>query len=196
MMTSTDAYFEFPPVSLSVDCPCPAGRILDIGGGGEGVIGRLHRARVVAADLRLDELTETPSGPHKAVLDARRLPFAAGSFAAATAFFSLMYLAEARDQLAILLEAARVLPPGAELHIWEVDLAHLPQTEQRVFVIPLHLRMADAEISTSYGALLPTLPRGEAHYQRLAACAGFRPLRSERQGNTFHLVFTRVKFGL
>jgi hypothetical protein len=191
-MSAMDPYFEFPPVSLSMDYPCPAGRILDIGGGGEGVIGRLHGARVVAADLRLDELTETPPGPRKVVLDARRLPFAAGSFAAATAFFSLMYLNEARDQLAVLLETARVLPPGAELHLWEVDLARLPHTEQRVFVLPLHIRAGKVEISTGYGALLPPLPHGKAHYQRLAAVAGFRPLRSERQGNTFHLVFTRV----
>lgn len=40
-------------------------RILDLGGGGEGVIGQLRGQQVVAVDLRQNELDEAPSGAVK-----------------------------------------------------------------------------------------------------------------------------------
>ena len=38
------------------------GKILDIGGGGEGVIGRLYQERVVAVDCCQKELDDAPDG--------------------------------------------------------------------------------------------------------------------------------------
>ena len=37
------------------------GKILDIGGGGEGIIGRLYGPQVIAIDYRQDELDEAPA---------------------------------------------------------------------------------------------------------------------------------------
>lgn len=37
------------------------GAILDVGGGGEGVIGRIYGPRVVAIDNRQEELDEAPA---------------------------------------------------------------------------------------------------------------------------------------
>ena len=46
------------------------GMILDIGGGGEGVIGKLHGKDVVAIDLKKEELLEAADGPLKIIMDA------------------------------------------------------------------------------------------------------------------------------
>ena len=41
------------------------GSILDIGGGGEGTIGRLYGTQVIAIDNRQEELDEAPEGFEK-----------------------------------------------------------------------------------------------------------------------------------
>lgn len=67
-------------------------RILDIGGGGEGIMGLVYGHRVVAIDPRLDELEDAPEGPLKIVMDAKELSFLRNSFDAVTSFFTLMYI--------------------------------------------------------------------------------------------------------
>ena len=47
-------------------------RFLDIGGGGEGIIGKLYGANVVAIDTRADELYETSNDALKIEMDAGR----------------------------------------------------------------------------------------------------------------------------
>jgi len=54
------------------------GFILDIGGGGEGIIGRLNGEQVVAIDKRLDELEETDNDALKIVMDESFLGFLLG----------------------------------------------------------------------------------------------------------------------
>lgn len=49
------------------------GNILDIGGGGEGIIGRLYPTQAIVIDNRKDELLEAPRGPIKLVMDARKM---------------------------------------------------------------------------------------------------------------------------
>lgn len=62
------------------------GGILDIGGGGEGVIGLCYGEKVVAIDLRKDELEQAPDGPLKIVMDAKELSFLEDSFDAVASF--------------------------------------------------------------------------------------------------------------
>jgi ubiquinone/menaquinone biosynthesis C-methylase UbiE len=71
------------------------GPILDIGGGGEGIIGRMKTTQVVAIDISREELADAPAGPLKIVMDATDLKFLDGSFATATSFYTLMYIPEA-----------------------------------------------------------------------------------------------------
>ena len=74
-------------LSLQKDLTEP---ILDLGGGGEGVIGLIYGGQVTAIDNRQEELDEAPKGPVKLVMDAAALAFAGGSFQTVTAFFSRM----------------------------------------------------------------------------------------------------------
>ena len=77
------------------------GKILDIGGGGEGIIGRLYTNQVVAIDIRQDELDEAPTGFEKIWMDATNLKFKDNSFDHITSFFTLMFMNTEEQKRAI-----------------------------------------------------------------------------------------------
>ena len=152
-----------------------SGFILDIGGGGEGIIGILKGSHVIAIDLRKEELEEAPPGPLKIVMDARDLQFLDGAFATATAFFSLMYLKSRRDQQTALEEVFRVLQPGGQFLIWDVIVPQRPEGEQRdVYAARLRVSVRDRTIGTGYGQPWPPETRDLVFYLDLAAEVGFR----------------------
>ncbi len=93
-----------------------SGRILDIGGGGEGVIGRVYGPQVTAIDISPEELAEAPEGFEKIVMDAGDLGFPDQSFDHVTAFYSFLFIPKERHPR-VISEIARVLRPGGELHI-------------------------------------------------------------------------------
>ena len=123
------------------------GRILDIGGGGEGIIGRLYRKQVVAIDNRQEELDEAPDGFEKILMDATDLGYDDGSFDHVTFFFTLMFMG-AEDQKQAILEAARVLKAGGEIHIWDCDIA---SAYPEPFCVDVEIRLPDEHVSTTYG---------------------------------------------
>jgi len=184
-------FYEFDEVKLEVQDFESDGFILDIGGGGEGVIGRLKGSRVVAIDIRREELDEAPDGPLKIVMDARDLKFTDGSFGAVTAFFALMYVGSQEDQQRILQEAWRVLKGGGRLDLWDIDLAERPPTDKEAYIVRLRYRVRGAEFGTGYGQRWPREFRGEQYYRALAERAGFRHVSTERNRHVFHLVFRK-----
>ena len=184
-------YYQFEQVAFEVKDFESEGFILDIGGGGEGVIGKLKGKDVVAIDIRKDELEEAVEGPLKIVMDARDLKFLDDSFNTATAFFSLMYISKREDQRKILEEIWRVLKPGGYLHLWDVDLSERPETDKEIYVVFLRYRVAGEEIGTGYGQRWPDEPRGKGYYIALAETVGFRHIRSEENKHTFYLLFQK-----
>ena len=123
------------------------GRILDIGGGGEGIIGRLYTDQVVAIDIRQSELDEAPMGFEKILMDATDLKFNDNSFDHVTSFYTLMFM-DSEDQKSAVLEATRVLKNHGELHIWDCDiLSAYPEP----FCVDVSVQLPDKFISTTYG---------------------------------------------
>jgi hypothetical protein len=87
---------QFPTLNVVVGDFPAKGLILDIGGGGEGVIGQLKHQQVVAIDLIKRELEDAPGRPLlRIVMDARDLKFLDDDFTTATVFFTFMYIAAA-----------------------------------------------------------------------------------------------------
>jgi len=181
-------FYLFDPVELEIKDFEADGFTLDIGGGGEGVIGRLKGKEAVAIDIIKAELEETDEGPLKIIMDARDLQFLDNSFGAATMFFSMMYLKSQADHQKVLREAWRVLKPGGSLHIWDVDLSQQPSTDKEFYLVRLKYRVGGYEAGTGYGMRWPVDCRSVAYYVRLATEAGFQLLTTERQMHTFHLV--------
>lgn len=165
--------------------------ILDLGGGGEGIIGRLRGHQVVAVDIRKDELDDTPAGPIKVVADARNLPFPDGSFEAATAFFFLMYV-PAADRSTVLKEASRVLAPGATLRIWDVVISVPGERAPNAFVVPLRVKLPSRTIRTGYGVSWKGREMSADSVAQAARDVGFAVSAVERKGQTLHLVLTRA----
>ena len=85
-----DSLFFFEQQEVVVEDFAASGFILDIGGGGEGVIGQLKGERVVAIDPNKRELEEAAPGPMKIIMDAKDLQFLDGTFSVATSFFTMM----------------------------------------------------------------------------------------------------------
>ena len=183
------AFFETQTVQVH-DFEC-SGFILDIGGGGEGIIGILKGQDVIALDFRKEELEEAPPGPLKIVMDARELQFLDGAFATATAFFSLMYLKSRGDQRKVLEEVFRVLQPGGQFLIWDVSVPQKPEGEERdVYAAMLRVEVGDRTVETGYGQPWPPETRDLGYYLELSAEAGYRIVEQQQDGR---LIFLRLQ---
>lgn len=164
--------------------------ILDLGGGGEGIIGQLRGRQVVSVDNRQDELEGCASGPIKVVADATELPFLDTSFDTATAFFFLMYVPN-EDRPAVLNEAFRVLRPGAKLHMWDVTIPVRGDRTQDLFVVPVKAELPGKTIQTGYGVPWEGREMTADSITKMALDAGFALVDVTEEGETFHLILSR-----
>ena len=129
--------------------------VLDVGGGGEGIIGMLKGRNVIAIDSLKQELIETNNESLKIVMDAKKLLFLDSTFSYVTAFFTFMYI-PIDDFDTIFSELWRVMKPGGKFLVWEPIFA-IPQQElsKRRAVIFLKIHFPDGKINeTGYGGIL------------------------------------------
>ena len=124
------------------------GRILDIGGGGEGVISRHAGEGVIAIDRLKEELEESPDIGLKIVMDATDMKFLDNTFDNATCFYSLMFMGKQTAEKC-LSEAYRVLKPGGYLWIWDTAMPN--KAAKDIFIVQLDVTLEKEEISTGYG---------------------------------------------
>lgn len=160
--------------------------ILDIGGGGEGVIGQLKGSQVVAIDPNREELEEAAAGPLQIVMDARNLQFLDDAFEVVTSFFTLMYI-NGCDHKVVFEEVYRVLEPGGRFMIWEVDLPQRLAEGQDVVAFYLTVSLPDREIKTGYGTRWPEQTQGASYYRDLAEHVGFIATAQQENGRMFSL---------
>ena len=168
-----------------------AGRILDLGGGGEGVIGRVYGRAVTAIDIRPDELEDAPGDFERICMDARQLEFPDGCFDAVTAFYFLMYLFP-EDRGAVFSEAARVLKSGGRMYVWDAAYCSaFPEPH----LVELSIDAAGERIGTTYGVLGEGMCLSRDDVLSRAAEAGLAPAEARAGGGHFYLVFEKVQYG-
>ncbi len=169
-------YVELSPLETK-------GFILDIGGGGEGIIGKLNGKQVVAIDTSERELAETRNEALKVVMDATDLKFLPDSFDICTAFFSLMYILKSKHSK-VFEEAYRVLKDNGQFLLWDVKI---PGTEKkhREFIVPLKVQLPDETVETGYGVKWQT--QDINHFKKLAKVHKFRVVDEWSKGETLHL---------
>ena len=163
------------------------GNILDIGGGGEGIIGRLYQEQVVAIDNRREELDEAPDGFEKVLMDATDLQFADASFNHVTFFFTLMFMGT-EDQKQAIMEAARVLKDGGEIHIWDCNIA---SAYPEPFQVDIEIQLPTEHITTTYGiGKLDT--QDISSIEKMCEDAGFIPIAQLEKEKYFHMVLRKL----
>lgn len=179
--------YPLPPQEVTLsDFPCDEEWILDIGGGGEGIIGRMKGRQVVAIDKRKPELEGTASDALKLVMDARELQFLENSFGTVTIFFTLMYM-PFEDLDSIFSEIARVLKPGGELLMWDVNVEIPTDLDPKIkyFMVPVTVKFPDGSTNeTGYGAYIRN--QNMDVFTKVAESHGFELLDQDSSGLTFY----------
>jgi SAM-dependent methyltransferase len=181
--------FFFDVQEVSVRDFEASGYILDIGGGGEGIIGRLKGERVIALDPSIRELEEAPAGPLKVVMDATDLKFLDSTFSTATSFFTLMYI-KTSDHEQVLSEVFRVLKSGGRFLIWDVVLPPCPEGGKDIAAFPLLVSLPGEEVETAYGTPWSNGEQDLGYYLALVAKVGFEVLE---QWEKDHIFFVELR---
>lgn len=160
------------------------GLILDIGGGGEGVIGRLNGRQVIAIDTRGEELKETRNQALKIVMDAADLKFLSESFDVCTSFFSFMYISSDKHSRAFS-EAYRVLKDKGRFSVWDAKIS--PEHEgYTFFVLNLKIQLPNEIIKTKY-AVKWNRRQDLEHFKVLAQRTNFKITNEWSRGEVFFL---------
>jgi len=122
------------------------GMILDIGGGGEGLVSRIEGPKVCAVDIRISEIREAQiHGPPSNwfVGDGQALCFQENSFDVVTLWFSLGYMSNWSIKQKVLEEAHRVLGESGRLSILA---SRIPESCERL-IFWGHFTFPDGTIS-------------------------------------------------
>ena len=162
------------------------GSILDVGGGGEGVIGHRYGSAVTVIDNCQEELDEVACPCRKLLMDASSLSFADASFDNVTFFYSLMYM-NRPVQKAALAEAVRVLKPGGRLLLWDCEIT---SAYPEPFLTELDIRWAQERICTTYGIVKPD-PQSMEDFLNLCRGNGLTLLKKKNGGGHFYLEFRK-----
>jgi len=163
-----------------------SGLILDIGGGGEGIIGQMKGKQVVAIDPSRRELDGITEGPLKIVMDAGDMLFLDHSFDVVTSFFTLMYI-KGSEHEKVFEEVFRVLVSGGWFLIWDVDLPQCLNQEKDTVAFYLNIKSPDREIETGYGTKWPERIQGLPYYKEIAERVGFIASDFKESGRVFYL---------
>jgi SAM-dependent methyltransferase len=181
-----DRFYRFERQEVEVKDFEARGYILDIGGGGEGVIGRLKGEQVIAIDISKRELADAPAGPLKVIMDARDLQFLDAAFNTATSFFTLMYV-DGSDHPAVFKEIHRVLVPGGRFLIWDVLYPERTDPDIDIAVVPLEVKLPGEKLGTGYGSGWPEKGRDLTYYIELARTIGFEIVSHNEDDLVFYL---------
>ncbi|MFX1488399.1 MAG: class I SAM-dependent methyltransferase [Promethearchaeota archaeon] len=186
-----EKYFAIGPINIDLTEVKMEGRILDIGGGGEGIIGQFKGEHVIAIDPSKRELEEAPkSRALNIIMDAKDLKFLDNAFDSVSAFFTMMYI-PLTDHKKIFLEIYRTLKVGGEFFLWDLKIPKREEDEKEVYLITLKVKFNDKVIDTGYGTKW-NKEQDAKYYIKLAKSIGFQILEQNVDENIFYLKFKKV----
>ena len=164
------------------------GFILDIGGGGEGIIGKLNGKQVIAVDTSERELLGTQNEALKVVMDATDLKFLPESFGVCTAFFSLMYIPKDKH-LEVFKEVHRVLKKGGKFLLWDVRIPE-KRGDYKAFMVSLKVKLPNEETKTGYGVKWQT--QNIEYFKELAQKTKFKIISEWSKRGIFYLEMAKM----
>ena len=162
----------------------PDGSVIDIGGGGEGIIAQIGNERITAVDKNQSEIDEAkPNAPRAnwILADATALSYSDEYFDNATAFFSGMYMSLETFEK-VCRETYRVLKNNGEFWIWDAIISN----DKDLFLIRLHITLPNCkEIKTGYGTSVKH--RGTIEIKQKLVDAKFHIEMMENHGKWFFI---------
>ncbi len=189
-MSQNEKMYVIENQQVSIEPEISGDRILDIGGGGEGVIGLCYKKKVIAIDPRKDELEEAPDGPLKIVMNARELSFLENSFDAVTSFFTLMYINKI-DHKKVFNEIYRVLKKDGQFILWDTVIPKNDEVLKDIFVIQLEIKTPIKQIKTGYGVSKKDAEQNMDYFVNLGEHIGFKVMKKEQQDQVFKIIFRK-----
>lgn len=159
------------------------GSILDIGGGGEGVISSIYGKDVTAIDYRKDELDELQYDSLKLVMDASSMSFQDTSFQNVTSFYSLMFVDKKRH-VQVIKECYRVLKIGGSFYIWDTEIKSKTD-EENPFLVDLDIDANGKKITTTFGIIKPNAEQCNNYFIQLCSNQGFELVSNDIEGQHF-----------
>lgn len=185
-----DRYLETEKQYIELKKEYTESAILDIGGGGEGFVGKLYGRNVIAIDAREDELLETNNHAIKLVMDGRDLKFTEENFDVVTLFYSLMYMKKDTKEK-VLSEAYRVLKKGGIIDIWDAEVPIYKDDGKDIFVVQLSVDCIGETTSTGYGILLDDNNHTKDSVETLLMNNGFSKVKEEECSQSFRLQYKK-----
>lgn len=161
------------------------GSILDIGGGGEGIIGRIYQSQVTAIDNRQEELDEAPGGFNKLLMNACNLEFPDNYFDNITLFYTLMYM-EKEQHSKVIQEAYRVLKNKGDLYIWDANI-----NTANPFLVNLNIDANGTIINATYGIYKENAFQDKDYFKFICEKIGFNLIKDSLHNNQFYLHFSK-----
>ncbi|MFX1481031.1 MAG: methyltransferase domain-containing protein [Promethearchaeota archaeon] len=186
-----EKYFTIGPINIDLTEVKMEGRILDIGGGGEGIIGQFKGEYVIAIDPSKHELEEShKSRALKIIMDAKDLKFLDNTFNSVFAFFTMMYI-PLNDHRKIFQEIYRVLKKNGEFFLWDLKIPNRNSNEKEIYIVTLRIKINENIIDTGYGTKW-NKEQDVNYYIELAKNIGFQILEQNIDENIFYLKFKKV----
>ena len=189
-MKDQSSRYSTPIQKIALENISTEGPILDIGGGGEGLVSRIEGSRVCALDIRMSEIREAQiHGPpaNWLVGDGQALCFREETFNAVTMWFSLGYMSDWSIKRRVLEEAHRVL--SKEGRLWILG-SRIPRDCERL-IFWGHFTLPDGTISqTGYGVRGGQGQTAERIVQLLES-TGFE-VSSQDNGAWFEIQATKI----
>ncbi len=158
------------------------GRILDIGAGVEGIIGRSYD-NVIGIHNNAEELISAPDTFLKILMEPNNMQFMSEQFDTVTSFYTLMYSPKALHKN-ILEEAYRVLKYGGEILIWDVDIE---PDEGDPLIVSLNVITPRGKIPASYGVYKYDSEQNLSYFRDLMLDIGFEIIKEEYNRGHFFL---------
>jgi ubiquinone/menaquinone biosynthesis C-methylase UbiE len=184
-------YCTFGPLNINLKGIKIPGRILDIGGGGEGVIGQFKRNKVIAIDPSKRELEEAPKNDAlNIVMDAKDMKFIDNTFDSVTSFFTLMYI-PLSDHRVIFQEIQRVLKHNGQFFLWDINLPRRTNPEKEIYIITLKITIDDKVIDAGYGTRWEK-EQNANYFIQLGREVGFEVLEQKVDDYMFYIKFKKV----
>lgn len=186
-----EKYFTIGPFEIDLAEVDMHGRILDIGGGGEGVIGQFKGDQVVAIDPSKRELKEAPkSKALNIVMDAKDLKFLDETFDSVSIFFTMMYI-PLKDHKKIFKESYRVLKPNGELFLWDLIIPERKMVEKEIYVILLKIKIDQKIVDSGYGTKWEK-EQDAYSFLKLGEDVGFEVLEQKIEEDMFFIKYKKV----